>query len=147
MERIFREEGLPVELTRLPLIESCFNVQRLLEGRRRRHLAVHAADRPAVHARRHAGRRAARSDRLDARRRALPAPDVRHARHAGRSPITAYNHGPAGIARAVDEIGTSDIGRIVREYRGNAFGFASRNFYAEFLAALDVERDHDAALR
>ena len=27
MERIFREEGLPVELTRLPLIESCFNLQ------------------------------------------------------------------------------------------------------------------------
>src|SRR5207244_11124645 len=26
MERIFREEGLPVELVRLPLIESCFNL-------------------------------------------------------------------------------------------------------------------------
>src|SRR5439155_1211805 len=26
MERIFREEGLPVELTRLPLVESCFNL-------------------------------------------------------------------------------------------------------------------------
>src|SRR5581483_2034923 len=55
--------------------------------------------------------------------------------------ITAYNHGPDGMARAVDETGTSDIGTIVREYHGRAFGFASRNFYAEFLAALDVERD------
>ena len=27
MERIFRDEGLPVELTRLPLIESCFDVE------------------------------------------------------------------------------------------------------------------------
>src|SRR5438132_8828567 len=27
MERIFREEGLPVELVRLPLIESCFNLR------------------------------------------------------------------------------------------------------------------------
>src|SRR5205085_11537025 len=27
MERIFRAEGLPVELTRLPLIESCFNLR------------------------------------------------------------------------------------------------------------------------
>src|SRR5438445_766546 len=27
MEEIFRSEGLPVELTRLPLVESCFNVR------------------------------------------------------------------------------------------------------------------------
>src|SRR5262245_18009711 len=27
MERIFREEDVPVELTRLPLVESCFNVE------------------------------------------------------------------------------------------------------------------------
>jgi len=26
MERIFREEGVPVEITRLPLIESCFDI-------------------------------------------------------------------------------------------------------------------------
>src|SRR6185295_2608522 len=57
--------------------------------------------------------------------------------------ITAYNHGPEGIARAIDEVGTSRIERIVRDYRGRAFGFASRNFYAEFLAALDVEREHE----
>src|SRR5205823_14388566 len=55
--------------------------------------------------------------------------------------ITAYNHGPDGMARAVAEVGTTDIATIVRDYRGKAFGFASRNFYAEFLAALDVERD------
>jgi membrane-bound lytic murein transglycosylase D len=57
--------------------------------------------------------------------------------------ITAYNHGPEGIARAVDEVGTTDITRIIRDYRGKAFGFASRNFYAEFLAALEVERDRE----
>jgi membrane-bound lytic murein transglycosylase D len=45
------------------------------------------------------------------------------------------------MARAVDELGTADIGAIVRDYRGKAFGFASRNFSAVFLAALDVERD------
>src|SRR6185295_3898684 len=47
-----------------------------------------------------------------------------------------------GIGRAVDEIGTMDIATIVRDYRGPSFGFASRNFYVEFLAALEVERDH-----
>ena len=56
--------------------------------------------------------------------------------------ITAYNHGRAGVARAVSETGTSDIGIIVKRYRGPLFGFASRNFYAEFLAALHVERDY-----
>src|SRR5206468_1295336 len=55
--------------------------------------------------------------------------------------ITASTHGPEGVARAVSEVGTTDIGTIVRDYHGKAFGFASRNFYAEFLAALDVERD------
>src|SRR5207247_10714090 len=55
--------------------------------------------------------------------------------------ITAYNHGPEGVARAVSEVGTTDIASIVRDYHGKAFGFASRNFYVEFLAALDVERD------
>ena len=56
--------------------------------------------------------------------------------------ITAYNHGPEGMARAVAQLGTTDIVTIVRDYHGNAFGFASRNFYAEFLAALDVERNY-----
>jgi membrane-bound lytic murein transglycosylase D len=56
--------------------------------------------------------------------------------------ITAYNHGPQGIARAVDATGTLDIATIIREYQGPSFGFASRNFYVEFLAAVEVERDH-----
>jgi membrane-bound lytic murein transglycosylase D len=41
-------------------------------------------------------------------------------------------------------VGTRDIGRIVQEYRGSSFGFASRNFYAEFIAALDVDDYRDA---
>jgi membrane-bound lytic murein transglycosylase D len=55
--------------------------------------------------------------------------------------LTAYNHGAGGIARAVRETGTTDIETIVANYKGRAFGFASRNFYAQFLAVLDVERD------
>lgn len=53
--------------------------------------------------------------------------------------LTAYNHGAGGIARAVRETGTTDIETIVANYRGRAFGFASRNFYAQFLAVLEVE--------
>ncbi len=54
--------------------------------------------------------------------------------------VTAYNHGPGGLRRAQDELGTSDIGVIVKRYQGKTFGFASRNFYVAFLAALEVDR-------
>jgi len=55
--------------------------------------------------------------------------------------ITAYNHGVAGMRRAVRTVGSDDLETIIREYRGPAFGFASRNFYVAFLAALEVETD------
>jgi len=54
--------------------------------------------------------------------------------------VTAYNHGPAGLKRAQDELGSSDIAVIVKRYQGATFGFASRNFYVAFLAALEVDR-------
>jgi len=53
--------------------------------------------------------------------------------------ITAYNHGRGGMLRAVRQLGTRDIATIVERYRSRTFGFASRNFYAELLAAVDVE--------
>lgn len=55
--------------------------------------------------------------------------------------LTAYNHGLAGMRRAVSQTGTKDIGVIVERYKSRMFGFASRNFYAAFLAALDVDRN------
>jgi membrane-bound lytic murein transglycosylase D len=42
------------------------------------------------------------------------------------------------VARGASEVGSLDIGEIVGGYHGKAFGFASRNFYAEFVAALEV---------
>ena len=57
--------------------------------------------------------------------------------------VTAYNHGPGGLRRAQDELGTSDIAVIVKRFQGATFGFASRNFYVAFLAALEVDRNAD----
>ena len=57
--------------------------------------------------------------------------------------ITAYNHGAAGMQRAARKLGTRDIGTIVRKYNSRTFGFASRNFYASFLAAVSVDRRAD----
>jgi membrane-bound lytic murein transglycosylase D len=47
------------------------------------------------------------------------------------------------LRRAQDELGTSNIAVIVKRYQGATFGFASRNFYVAFLAALEVDRNAD----
>jgi membrane-bound lytic murein transglycosylase D len=143
MERIFRSENVPIELTRLPLVESSFNTHAYSKvGAAGMWQFMPATGKifmkidPAVDERLDpfvATRAAARFLRQNYER-------------LGTWPlaITAYNHGPGGMARAVRETGTTDIGEIVRRYDGPSFGFASRNFYAEFLAALDVHRDYRA---
>ncbi|MDE0949679.1 MAG: LysM peptidoglycan-binding domain-containing protein [Halioglobus sp.] len=55
--------------------------------------------------------------------------------------LTGYNHGAGGMVRASKVLGTQDIAVIVERYRGRAFGFASRNFYTSFLAALEIDSD------
>ena len=55
--------------------------------------------------------------------------------------MTAYNHGAEGMRRAKEQLGTDDIVRIVREYHSPSFGFASRNYYVSFLAALTVAQN------
>lgn len=54
--------------------------------------------------------------------------------------LTAYNHGTGGMSRAVRDTGSNKIDDIIANYKGPSFGFASRNFYPQFLAVLDVER-------
>jgi membrane-bound lytic murein transglycosylase D len=141
MEEIFRREGLPVELTRLPLIESCFNLRAYSK-------AAAAGIWQFIPA---TGRLYMRIDGvIDERRDPLlstrAAARLLKANYAmlGSWPlaITAYNHGPYGMSKAVETLGTRDIAEIIRRYRGKSFGFASKNFYPEFLAALEVERDH-----
>jgi len=53
--------------------------------------------------------------------------------------VTSYNHGQGGMEKARAIYG-NDIGAIVRKYKGPYFKFASRNFYAEFIAAREVAR-------
>lgn len=55
--------------------------------------------------------------------------------------ITSYNYGRAGMMRAMNTVNSSDFGDILKKYEHDRFGFASRNYYSEFLAALDVLRD------
>lgn len=55
--------------------------------------------------------------------------------------LTAYNHGAAGMRRAVEQTGTNDFVTIARTYQSRSFGFASRNFYPSFLAALTIDQN------
>jgi membrane-bound lytic murein transglycosylase D len=57
--------------------------------------------------------------------------------------IASYNHGISGIARARAAVGSDALDDIIRGYDGASFGFASRNFYAEFLAAAHVAKNAD----
>jgi membrane-bound lytic murein transglycosylase D len=143
MEAIFRQEGVPIELTRLPFIESSFNVQANSKvgaagiwqfmpstGRLYNMRINHMVDE--------------RRDPLIASEAAAKFLKANYER-LGTWPlaITAYNHGPGGLANAVEQLGTTDIGIILKYYKGGRFGFASRNFYPEFLAALEVEKNSE----
>jgi membrane-bound lytic murein transglycosylase D len=54
--------------------------------------------------------------------------------------ITAYNHGISGMLRAKRHKGSYEA--IFKEYRSRTFKFASRNFYSEFLAAIEVVQNY-----
>jgi membrane-bound lytic murein transglycosylase D len=142
MENIFRREGLPVELTRLPLIESSFN----LKAYSKAGAAGIWQFIPST------GRLYMRVDgTLDERRDPLTSTAAaakllkENYEMLGTWPlaITAYNHGPFGVFKATQVLDTRDIVQIIRRYRSPSFGFASKNFYAEFLAALEVEKDYE----
>ncbi|HEU5442521.1 MAG TPA: transglycosylase SLT domain-containing protein [Steroidobacteraceae bacterium] len=135
-----KEEGLPPELAALPLVESSYNP--------RAYSKVGAAGlwqfMPST------GRRFMRIDRaVDDRMDPFAATEAAaqllayNHRILGTWPLalTAYNHGVAGMRRAVETLGTTNIVTIVRDYQSRTFGFASRNFYVSFLAALKIERD------
>lgn len=136
MEDIFRSRGLPVALARMPLVESCFDVDayskvgaagvwQFMPATGRQYLKINSA----------------LDERRDPIRATEAAAEHLHRDHEalGSWPlaITAYNHGRGGMQKAMRAHG-SDFESLVREYRGRRFGFASRNFYIELLAALDV---------
>jgi membrane-bound lytic murein transglycosylase D len=134
----FERMGLPRELAALPHVESSFNTYAYSK--------VGAAG--MWQFMRSTGRRFLRIDavvdeRLDPYRASEAAARFLEQNYIvlGTWPLalTAYNHGPGGMRRAQEQLGTSDITTIVRKYNSRSFGFASRNFYVAFLAALEID--------
>lgn len=56
--------------------------------------------------------------------------------------VTAYNHGLSGMKRARRQVGSDKIVDVINGYNSYIFGFASENFYAEFLAALEIVKNY-----
>lgn len=52
--------------------------------------------------------------------------------------ITAYDYGTGGMMEAVEATNGGGLSQILRSYDAPRFGFATRNYYAEFLAALQI---------
>ncbi len=132
---IFRQYGLPEELAYLPHIESSFQLAaKSYAG------AVGMWQFTPAAAKTFIGDASVEA-RLDPVRSAHGAARYLKAAYErlGSWPlaITSYNHGISGMKRAKEQHG-DDFAKIVREYDHPLFGFASRNYYAEFLAACEV---------
>jgi membrane-bound lytic murein transglycosylase D len=136
---IFREADLPEDLAYLPHVESSYQaaarssagavgVWQFTRGTGKLYLRINAAI----------------DERLDPIAAAHGA--AAYLRDAydklGDWPIalTSYNHGVVGMSRAVRKLGV-DYERIFLDYDGRSFGFASKNFYSEFLAARAIARE------
>jgi len=137
---IFRTQGLPAALVALPHLESSYNPKarskagaaglwQLMPTTAERYLRVDDTV----------------DERLDPYKSSEAAARLLQHNYAVLKSwplaLTAYNHGLSGVWRAVREAGTSDIGQLIGPSEESPFGFASRNFYPAFLAALDVSRN------
>lgn len=141
MESLFKEQGLPIELTRLVFVESSFNV--LARSK------VGASGLWQIM--RYTGRRKLtmngivdnRNDPMEATRTAAFLLRANYNMlQSWPLAVTGYNHGPVGVRAISTKYKTTQLPELIKNVTTRkSFGFASRNFYACFLAALEVERN------
>jgi membrane-bound lytic murein transglycosylase D len=139
IKQIFRDAGLPTELSYLPHVESSFNpkayskfgaagVWQFTRSTGKRFMTVgYAVDErrdPILSS--YAAARLLKQNFKKLRNWPMA--------------ITAYNHGVTGMLRAKRRKGSYEA--IFKEYRSRIFKFASRNFYSEFLAASEVAQNY-----
>ncbi|MGB1556974.1 MAG: LysM peptidoglycan-binding domain-containing protein [Oceanococcaceae bacterium] len=140
IEKVFADAGLPRLLSRLPFVESSFN----LAAYSRSGAAGIWQFMPG------SARQYMRYDEVADQRR-----DPWFSTHAAAGhlsddyallqdwplAVTAYNYGRNGLARAREETGMRSLVELIAKWDGPRWGFAGKNFYAEFLAALQVEQN------
>ena len=137
IQQIFRDRDLPPELTYLPIVESSYDIYarssvgalgiwQFMPRTGREYMRVNTA--------------------IDERRdpfessRAAAAYLKQAYEFLGSWPlaVTSYNYGQGGIARAVAEVGSDNLVDLIQRYSHPNWGFAPKQFYAEFLAAVEI---------
>lgn len=140
MEQVFKDQGLPVELTRLPFVESSFNIKarskvgasgiwQFMRSTGRLYLKINSAvdERNDPFLATEAAARLLRLNYESLGRWSLA--------------VTAYNHGRKGMMRAVRKVGSEALEDLVDSYKSRSFGFASSNFFSGLVAAIEVEKN------
>lgn len=140
MEKIFAEYNMPKELTRLPFVESSFNIRarskvgasgvwQFMRSTGKLYMKVNSTiderNDPIIAA--HAAAKLLRQNYNILESWPLA--------------VTAYNYGAAGMKRIADKAGTKDLAAIYGTNPTSRFGFASESFYTSYLAALEVEKN------
>jgi membrane-bound lytic murein transglycosylase D len=138
MERIFKDYQLPLQLTRLPFVESSFNLNarsrvgasgiwQFMRSTGKQYLKIDSA--------------------VDERNDPIRATEAAAKKMQnnfgmlGNWPlaVTGYNHGPYGLSRLMKKQNTDNLVDLL-DLRKGTFGFASASFYASFLAAVEAEK-------
>jgi membrane-bound lytic murein transglycosylase D len=143
MEEIFKQQKLPTELARIPLVESSFN-----------HLATSKAGASGVW--QFIGNTGKKflmvNNDIDERRSPIKSTYAaalllkeNHMllKRSWPLAVTAYNHGPGGVRKAAHAANSYDLALILSRYQSKTFSFASSNYYTEFLGALYAEKYQD----
>ncbi len=141
IKRVFRFHNLPEELAYLPHVESSFNTKaysklgasgiwQFTYSTGKQYLRIDAAV----------------DERGDPIRAAHAAAEYLKNSYKllGSWPLalTSYNYGTSGMIRALRDKGSYE--RIFSEYSQGHFKFASRNFYSEFVAALEAAKEFES---
>jgi membrane-bound lytic murein transglycosylase D len=137
--KIIKDAGVPEDLALLPLVESSF------ENARSKANALGIWQFTRSTGRQYLTINNKVDERLDPTKAATAAAHMLsdNFKALGEWPlaVTAYNHGRPGMMKAKSLHG-SDLATIINDYRGPVFGYASMNFYASFLAAVDVYKTY-----
>ena len=139
IEAALEDAGLPVELARLPFVESSFNVDaesrvgasgiwQIMPVTGKSFLIV--------------------SDAIDERNSPLKATYAaaqilkQNYKSLKNWPlaVTAYNHGVGGVRSAMRQSKTDNLPDLIDKYHQGSFRFASANFYSSFLAVLHAQK-------
>ena len=132
--KAFRDQNIPTELSYLTFVESTFNRRAVSKvGASGVYQIMPKTGRPHMRINRKF------DERRDPLKSAIAAAKILKKNYQITKEhwplaITGYNHGAYGMKKAANMHDTYDIWELINKYEGRTFGFASKNFYAEFVA-------------